>query len=385
MQKYLVGGAVRDRLLSLPVHEQDWVVVGSTPEEMLNLGFRQVGKDFPVFLHPESAEEYALARTERKSGKGHKGFQVFSSPDISLEEDLLRRDLTVNAIAQDEHGNLTDPYGGLDDIKNRILRHISPAFSEDPLRVLRVARFAARFWHLGFTIDTATLELMSSISHSDELEQLSSERIWQETKRALETDHPEIYVLILLQIGAFEKIAPTLNDALQTKQPLLKLAKLRDINDYEFRYTGLVMLASEKDGNFDTQTAGEINKRFACPQSLQELATLTISLFTDCCDVLSSNSDDIYGVLQKLDGFRRQPRCLHVIGCMQAMLDLFDYPPTPSLNFLSNLIPQLNAAKLDSQQQQKLEGKAIGDALITLRKQLIETALNNYSLNECKK
>ena len=127
MEKYLVGGAVRDRLLSLPVHEQDWVVVGSTPQEMLSLGYRQVGKDFPVFLHPQSAEEYALARTERKSGKGHKGFHVFSSPEITLEEDLQRRDLTINAIAQDEHGNLTDPYGGLDDIKNRILRHISPA------------------------------------------------------------------------------------------------------------------------------------------------------------------------------------------------------------------------------------------------------------------
>ena len=179
MQKYLVGGAVRDRLLSLPVHEQDWVVVGSTPQEMLSLGYRQVGKDFPVFLHPQSAEEYALARTERKSGKGHQGFQVFSTPDISLEEDLLRRDLTINAIAEDEHGNLTDPYGGLDDIKNRILRHISPAFSEDPLRVLRVARFAARFWHLGFTIDANTLALMSSISHSGELERLSKERVWR--------------------------------------------------------------------------------------------------------------------------------------------------------------------------------------------------------------
>mgnify|MGYP003649905989 FL=1 len=228
MQKYLVGGAVRDRLLSLPVHERDWVIVGSTPQEMLSLGYRQVGKDFPVFLHPQSTEEYALARTERKSGKGHKGFQVFSTPDITLEEDLLRRDLTINAIAEDEHGNLTDPYGGLDDIKNRILRHVSPAFSEDPLRVLRVARFAARFWHLGFTIDASTLELMSLISHSDELEQLSKERIWQETKRALETDHPEIYVLVLLQIGALEKIAPSLHQSLQCKPALLRLPKLRD-------------------------------------------------------------------------------------------------------------------------------------------------------------
>lgn len=377
MQKYLVGGAVRDRLLSLPVHEQDWVVVGSTPQGMLSLGYRQVGKDFPVFLHPESSEEYALARTERKSGKGHKGFQVFSSPDISLEEDLLRRDLTINAIAQDEHGNLTDPYGGLDDIKNRILRHISPAFSEDPLRVLRVARFAARFWHLGFTIDAATLELMSSISHSDELEQLSKERIWRETKRALDTAHPEIYVLILLQIGALEKIAPALNDALQTKLPLLRLPKLRNLSDYEFKYTGLVMLASEKDGVFDSKIASEINQYFACPNSLQELATITNNHFTDCCNALSSNSEDIYKTLQRLDAFRRQPRCLHILDCMHAMLDLFDHPPSASLDFLSSIVPHLNTVKLDAQQQKTLEGKEIGDALIALRKQLIEKQMES--------
>ncbi|MFK7794078.1 MAG: multifunctional CCA tRNA nucleotidyl transferase/2'3'-cyclic phosphodiesterase/2'nucleotidase/phosphatase [Gammaproteobacteria bacterium] len=372
MQKYLVGGAVRDRLLSLPVHEQDWVVVGSTPQEMLDLGYRQVGKDFPVFLHPQSSEEYALARTERKSGKGHKGFQVFSSPNISLEEDLLRRDLTINAIAEDEHGNLIDPYDGLDDIKNRVLRHISPAFSEDPLRVLRVARFAARFWHLGFTIDASTLALMSSISHSDELEQLSKERIWRETQRALVTNHPEIYILILLHVGALEKIAPSLNDALQTKQPLLRLSKLRDISDYEFKYAGLVMVASERDGAFDPEIASDISQHFACPNSLQELAIVTNNNFIDCCNALSNNSDDIYNMLQKLDAFRRQSRCLSILDCMQAMLTLFEQPPSPSLDFLSNIVPQINTVKLDDKYQKTLRGKEIGDALIAARKQLIE-------------
>ncbi len=377
MQKYLVGGAVRDRLLSLPVHEQDWVVVGSTPQEMLSLGYRQVGKDFPVFLHPQSAEEYALARTERKSGKGHQGFQVFSTPDISLEEDLQRRDLTINAIAEDEHGNLTDPYGGLDDIKNRILRHISPAFSEDPLRVLRVARFAARFWHLGFTIDADTLALMSSISHSGELERLSKERVWRETQRALDTEHPEIYVLILLQVGALEKIAPALNDALQTKLPLLRLSKLRDISDYEFKYTGLVMLASERDGVFDSEIASKINQYFACPKSLQELAMITNNHFTDCRNAFSSSSEDIYKLLQKLDAFRRQSRCLHILDCMQTMLTVFDQPPSPSLNFLSKIVPLINKVKLDAEYQETLAGKEIGDALITLRKQLIEQEMND--------
>jgi tRNA nucleotidyltransferase (CCA-adding enzyme) len=377
MQKYLVGGAVRDRLLSLPVHEQDWVVVGSTPQEMLHLGFRQVGKDFPVFLHPHTAEEYALARTERKSGKGHKGFQVFSSPDITLEEDLLRRDLTINAIAEDEHGNLTDPYGGLDDIKNRILRHISPAFSEDPLRVLRVARFAARFWHLGFTIDSNTLQLMSSISHSDELEQLSKERIWQETKRSLETTHPEIYVLILFHVGALEKIAPTLHNALQTKPALLKLAKLREIKNNEFKYVGLVMLASQQQDIFSIDIARDINKHFACPNALLELSTLTNRYFTDCRNALSKSSDDIYIILQRLDVFRRESRCLHVLDCMQSMMDLFDLPATTSLDFLRDIASQLNVVKLDPQQQAKLKGKQIGDALVTLRKQHIDQAMNN--------
>ena len=377
MQKYLVGGAVRDRLLSLPVHERDWVVVGSTPQEMISLGFRQVGKDFPVFLHPQSAEEYALARTERKSGKGHKGFQVFSSPDITLEEDLLRRDLTINAIAQDEHGNLTDPYDGIADIKNRILRHISPAFSEDPLRVLRVARFAARFWHLGFTIDSSTLELMSTISHGDELMQLSKERIWQETKRALDTAHPDIYLLILLHVDALVKIAPSLNNALKAKTALMRLPALRKLNDYEVKYTALVMLASEQEGTFNTQIANDINQHFACPNSLQELATLTNQYFTDCNNALSRSSEDIYKLLQQLDAFRREARCLYVLNCMESMIDLFDFTPSPSLNFLQNIVPQLNAVKLSSQQQKNLAGKEIGDALTMLRTKVIKQAMKN--------
>ncbi|MDW3096068.1 MAG: multifunctional CCA tRNA nucleotidyl transferase/2'3'-cyclic phosphodiesterase/2'nucleotidase/phosphatase [Gammaproteobacteria bacterium] len=380
MQKYLVGGAVRDRLLSLPVHERDWVVVGSTPEEMIGLGFRQVGKDFPVFLHPESSEEYALARTERKSGTGHKGFKVFSSPDIPLEKDLLRRDLTINAIAEDEYGNLIDPYGGQEDIKNRILRHVSPAFIEDPLRVLRVARFAARFWQLGFTIDAKTLDLMSAISHSNELQQLSKERIWQETKRALETIHPEIYFLILFQIGALEKIAAPLAVALQTRDALLTLPKLRDISDYEFKYVGLIMLASKHDEEFSVQTINNIHNNFACPISLQEFSNLTTYYFNDCRNALSKNSGSIYGLLQSLDAFRRQQRCIHILQCMQAMLGLFDYPSAPDLDFLSNIVPILNAVKLQPKQQEQLDGKAFGNALVESRKQVIEDAINALAI-----
>lgn len=377
MQKYLVGGAVRDRLLSLPVHEKDWVVVGSTPEEMLDLGFRQVGKDFPVFLHSETAEEYALARTERKSAKGHTGFQVFSSPEITLQEDLQRRDLTINAIAQDEYGNLTDPYGGLDDIKNRILRHISPAFSEDPLRVLRVARFAARFWHLNFTIAPDTLALMSEISQSGELELLSKERVWRETQSALATANPEIYFLVLLQTGALAKIAAELNSALGNKSGLLHLAKLRHIDNYEFRYVGLVMLASNTDKGFDTNTPQAINHCFACPNNLQELSVLSTRYFLDCHQSLSQNSDDIYDLLHKLDAFRRESRCMNLLACMCKMVTLFDLPDNPSLHFLIELVPLLNSIKLSAQQLETLEGRAIGEALAAARKQLIDEKQKN--------
>uniref|UniRef100_A0A1A9Z1H6 Poly A polymerase head domain-containing protein n=1 Tax=Glossina pallidipes TaxID=7398 RepID=A0A1A9Z1H6_GLOPL len=189
MRKYLVGGAVRDSLLNIPVKEKDWVVVGSSPEEMINLGFLPVGKSFPVFLHPKNHEEYALARTEYKHGKGHTGFTFQTSPNITLEEDLKRRDLTVNAIAKDDKGNLIDPYGGLNDLNLRRLKHISSAFQDDPLRVFRVARFAAYLAHLNFFIASETLQKMSDMTN--ELVDLPVERIWMETKKALLSCNPQ--------------------------------------------------------------------------------------------------------------------------------------------------------------------------------------------------
>jgi len=185
MQVYLVGGAVRDELLYLPVKDRDWVVVGATPQQMEQEGFRPVGKDFPVFLHPKTHEEYALARTERKKGKGYKGFTVIASPEVTLEEDLLRRDLTINAMAKDTAGKIYDPYKGRQDIENKLLRAVSEAFSEDPLRVLRTARFAARFAHLGFSIEAKTLAKMQQLAASDELEYLTPERVWIEVEKAL--------------------------------------------------------------------------------------------------------------------------------------------------------------------------------------------------------
>ncbi|MGR0278005.1 tRNA nucleotidyltransferase [Marinomonas dokdonensis] len=205
-QTYLVGGAVRDELLGLQVIDRDWVVTGATPEQLEQQGYQQVGKQFPVFLHPQSKEEYALARKEKKQGVGYTGFICDFSPDISLEEDLERRDLTINAIAQSENGELIDPFNGQQDLNDRILRHVSQAFTEDPLRVLRAARFAARFHDFGFTVAPDTLKLMRTISQSGELKTLSAERVWKETEKALCTSHSGQYFSVLEEAGALESI-----------------------------------------------------------------------------------------------------------------------------------------------------------------------------------
>lgn len=212
MKIYLVGGAVRDSLLGLPVTEKDWVVVGATPENLLAQGYQQVGKDFPVFLHPVSRDEYALARTERKSGKGYTGFVCHAAPDVTLEQDLLRRDLTINAIARTERGDLIDPYHGRRDLENRVLRHVSDAFSEDPLRVLRVARFAARFAHLGFQIAEETMALMQKMAHEGELAYLTPERVWKETEKALGTSSPDVYFQVLRDCGALAVLFPEIDN-----------------------------------------------------------------------------------------------------------------------------------------------------------------------------
>lgn len=208
MEIFLVGGAIRDHLLGLPVTERDWVVVGATPQAMRDRGFRPVGRDFPVFLHPDTGEEYALARTERKATPGHTGFVFHAAPEVTLEEDLRRRDLTINAIAESAAGELIDPYGGRRDLEHRVLRHVSDAFVEDPLRVLRVARFAARLRPLGFQVAPETLDLMRAITASGELAHLSAERIWNETRRGLAASAPRAYVEVLRDCGALRALLP---------------------------------------------------------------------------------------------------------------------------------------------------------------------------------
>jgi tRNA nucleotidyltransferase (CCA-adding enzyme) len=216
---YLVGGAVRDGMLGLPHKEKDWVVTGSTPEEMLAAGYRQVGASFPVFLHPETGEEYALARTERKQGHGYHGFTVDFHPGVALEDDLLRRDLTVNAMARDEQGHLIDPYGGARDLEARVLRHVSPAFREDPLRVLRVARFAARFAPLGFSVHAETMELMCEITASGELDHLGPERVWAEIVGAMAAAQPGRFVEVLKDCGALAVLLPEVAVLFGVPQP----------------------------------------------------------------------------------------------------------------------------------------------------------------------
>ncbi len=216
---YLVGGAVRDRLLGRPVSERDWVVVGATADDMRARGFKQVGKDFPVFLHPETHEEYALARTERKVAAGYHGFEVHAAPDVTLRQDLARRDLTINALAEDERGELIDYYGGLEDLERRLLRHVSPAFAEDPVRILRVARFAARYASLGFRVADETMTLMREMVAAGEVDALVPERVWQETVKALAESRPSIFFDVLRQCGALAVIFPEVDRLFGVPQP----------------------------------------------------------------------------------------------------------------------------------------------------------------------
>jgi len=220
MKIYLVGGAVRDALLGMPVKERDWVVVGATPEQLLAQGYQAVGRDFPVFLHPETHEEYALARTERKTGAGYYGFATWFAPDVTLEQDLERRDLTINAIAEDEDsGEWIDPYGGRKDLEARLLRHVSAAFIEDPLRVLRVARFAARFASMGFMVAPETMNLLREMAGNGELDTLTPERVWRETQLALGTDSPHVYFQVLRDCGALKVVFPELDALFGVPQP----------------------------------------------------------------------------------------------------------------------------------------------------------------------
>lgn len=334
MKIYLVGGALRDRLLNLPVKDHDWVVVGATVEDMLARKFVQVGKDFPVFLHPQTKEEYALARTERKSGSGYTGFTVHASPDVTLEEDLQRRDLTINAIAESESGEIVDPYNGRADLDAKILRHVSPAFAEDPLRVLRVARFAARFADLGFTVAPETLELMRSITAAGELQHLVPERIWQEFHRALCTNSPQVFIEVLREAHALAVIFPELDKlwgvpqpakyhpeidtgvhtlmvleqaALETDNPLVRFAAL--VHDLGKALTPAATWPMHKGHEELGATAiTAMCERLRIPNEFHELARMVSLQHTRCHRANTHGAEELYTTLESTDALRRPER-----------------------------------------------------------------------------
>ncbi len=317
MDTYLVGGAIRDKLLGIPVVDRDWVIVGGSPSELQARGFRRVGKDFPVYLHPQSNEEYALARTERKVAAGHRGFETESGPAVTLEQDLYRRDLTINAIAEDAEGRLIDPYHGIRDIESRILRHVSAAFSEDPLRVLRAATFAARLPE--FQIHGDTLDLMTAMVRDGELEHLAPERIFMETEKALASDSPHIYFEVLHKVGAHSLLWPEIKTG-----NVKRLARWEADNVPLHAYVVLLTELSER-------AIEDISVRLKAPADFREMALLATRFYSNWSSEQQLSSADIVRLLYELDAFRRPERfdalcallqqVAHVLGNAEAAPD----------------------------------------------------------------
>lgn len=344
MKIYLVGGAVRDALLGLAVTENDWVVVGSSAEQLLERGYTSVGKDFPVFLHPHTKEEYALARTERKTGPGYTGFSCYAASDVSLEQDLQRRDLTINAIAQDAQGELIDPYGGQADIENRILRHVSPAFIEDPVRILRVARFAARYRHLGFTIADETMSLMRKMVARGEADNLVGERVWKETSRALLEADPDVFFSTLRHCGALARVLPEVDALFGVPQraeyhPEIDtgvhvMMTLQQIHRLEGSLASRFATLTHDLGKAVTPAAElpshrrheersvplvkKLCKRLAVPKYEQQLALAVARFHLHCHRAFELKPSTLLDLLQALDAFRRPALFEEFLLCCEA-------------------------------------------------------------------
>lgn len=392
MKVYLVGGAVRDHCLGLPVKDRDWVVVGATPEMMLSRGYRPVGRDFPVFLHPQTQEEYALARQERKQGHGYRGFVTQHGPDISLADDLSRRDLTINAMAQDEEGQIIDPYGGLDDLAQRRLRHVSPAFAEDPLRVLRVARFAARYQALGFTVAAETQALMRAMASSGELSHLVPERVWQETQRALMESQPARYFECLREVDALPILFPELAalvgvpqesahhpglDAWQHTCMALNVAA-QEAARTEIRFAVLthdlgkaLTPKSEWPQHKEHEQRGleplaQLCQRLRCPKAYQDLARITCRWHIQVHQALQLSPQAILELFEQCDAFRQTQRFHHLLMACQCDArgrigqEQCDYPAYDYLSAALTQVQKVNAAPLI---QQGYTGAALGHAL----------------------
>ncbi|MFP4264137.1 MAG: polynucleotide adenylyltransferase [Halomonas sp.] len=365
---YRVGGAVRDARLGWPVTDTDWVVVGATPEALRRRGFKPVGRDFPVFLHPETHEEYALARTERKAGHGYTGFVVHASPEVTLEEDLARRDLTINAMAETPEGELVDPYGGLADLEARVLRHVSPAFVEDPLRVLRTARFLARYAGLGFTIAEETRGLMRQLVASGELGHLVPERVWAETERALAEPWPEVYFQALHDCGALAVLMPSLAaDGEALDEALGRLHRLPEEGEGEalarWRWARLVE-------HLDDASRRELAARLRQPNAFLALAQ-QVARTRELVAAAGHQTLDGTRILAWLDGidaWRRSERVAPLIS----LVSLEDPALAAALALAWRLAAQVLPATL---MEEGFKGRELGEELARRRCQAIDAAL----------
>ena len=392
MQIYLVGGAVRDSLINYPSSENDWVVVGATPEQMTDLGYKPVGQDFPVFIHPKTGEEYALARTERKSGHGYKGFEFYTSTEVSLEEDLIRRDLTINAMAQDDEGHIIDPFDGQKDLAHKLLRHVSEAFTEDPLRVLRVARFAARYAHLGFTVAPETMELMKSIVAKGEMEFLVAERVWKETSRALTEQSPQVFFEVLKACNALEVLLPEvdalfgvpqradyhpeIDTGIHTLMALKAATKLTDceairfavlVHDVGKAITPEDVLPShsghEKRG---LPLVKAICDRLTVPNKHRQLAMSVTEFHLHCHRALELKPATLLKLFQSIGAIRSPDKLIDFLTCCEADIKGragFEDAAYPSKDYLLAALEVVSQADISDLVAQGISGAEIGKQL----------------------
>ncbi len=370
MEIYLVGGAVRDRLLNIPSYDRDWVVVGADADQMSAQGYRPVGKDFPVFLHPRSKEEYALARTERKSGHGYKGFEFQASPDVSLEQDLKRRDLTINAMAEDSDGNIIDPWGGREDLEKRLLRHVSEAFSEDPLRVLRVARFAARFNHLGFRVAPETVALMTQISRSGELEHLTRERVWNELERALAERSPAVFFQLLEECQALPQLFPELKQLLAGPTGEAALQALQCSARLDAPAPArLATLCSF----LPPAALKSLIGRLSIPKESRDLCLLTGDQIGTLLNIGQLDPEQRLRLFETLDLQRRPERLSSLLDCARARTGVCQpgapFAPEQALRHLLEIIATIQPRDLAAA---GFKGKALGTELRRRRLAAIE-------------
>jgi tRNA nucleotidyltransferase (CCA-adding enzyme) len=389
---YLVGGAVRDKLLGLPVKEQDWVVLGETPESMVRQGFRPVGKDFPVFLHPETHEEYALARTERKTAPGYKGFTVHAAPDVSLEQDLIRRDLTINAMALTPQGQLIDPYGGQQDLEHRVFRHVSPAFAEDPVRILRIARFAARYAHLGFTLADETRVLMQTMVTAGEVDHLVSERVWAELFKALNEKTPSAFFHTLIACSALAKIFPEIHCLFGIPQPekhhpeidtgihtLLCLEQAALLSPSpEVRFSALVhdlgkgvTAKANWPHHYGHETLGlpvleNLCDRLHAPNSFKSLAMQVMQYHTHSHRAFELRASTITDMLAALGAFKPNPKLPEFLQACKADAKGrtgLENTPYPQAEFLSGAARAAASVDTSIILNGELKGAHIGEAI----------------------